>query len=399
MKWDVFISHAAEDKTEVVLPLFDLLVAAGLRVWLDKYELHLGDSLRAKIDEGLAQSRFGIVVLSQAFFAKDWPQRELNGLAAREIESQKVILPIWHKIDHGVVAQYSPLLADRLAVNTNRGLEAVKDAVLGAMSNPENRAARSTLAAPQQTQGHGQLPEVLIQVIKKLVLREDIERAVRHVLTADNYPTVMKLSAEAVINPIWRLISSETRIELSEMFSPFGSLPPRIMHLDIFLLRANDKLGRPKVLTYYSGKPVTGWQAFMLLFRHRRPGEPEALRQSENAKDISEYLGLRLDSVHVSTLGEQFVVSVKPDPGYSELVAYVFEFCRVQLDVAPDWLRSTDCTLRLDQSIRRFRWLHPEEMEHQERSMLVDGDVIRGVHYFFGTTLPAISTGFPAIVE
>jgi tRNA A58 N-methylase Trm61 len=54
-----------------------------------------------------------------------------------------------------------------------------------------------------------------------------------------------------------------------------------------------------------------------------------------------------------------------------------------------------DPEMKLHDSIRRFRWLHPEEMETQERSMLVDGDVIRGLHYFFGTTLPTIPVGFP----
>ena len=142
MEWDVFISHAGEDKAEVALPLANLLIAAGLRVWLDKNELHLRDSLRAKIDEGLANSRFGIVILSKAFFEKDWPQRELNGLAALEIRNRKVILPVWHKIDHEFVTRYSPLLADRLAISTDQGLEAVKTAVLDAVSNTENKAAR-----------------------------------------------------------------------------------------------------------------------------------------------------------------------------------------------------------------------------------------------------------------
>ena len=67
---DVFISHAGEDKVEVARPLTDALTASGLRVWLDENELHLGDSLRAKIDHGLAHSRFGVVVLSPSFFCK-----------------------------------------------------------------------------------------------------------------------------------------------------------------------------------------------------------------------------------------------------------------------------------------------------------------------------------------
>lgn len=130
MLWDVFISHASEDKELVARPLADLLRSSGLTVWLDENELRLGDSLRTKIDQGLAQSRFGVVILSQAFFAKDWPQRELDGLAALESPQRKVILPVWHGVDQALVAGYSPLLASRLAVGTDKGLGAVATEVL-----------------------------------------------------------------------------------------------------------------------------------------------------------------------------------------------------------------------------------------------------------------------------
>ena len=130
MNWDVFISHASEDKELVARPLSDLLRGNGVTVWLDENELRLGDSLRTKIDQGLAESRFGVVVLSHAFFAKDWPQRELDGLAALESPRRKVILPVWHGVDHDVVARYSPLLASKLAANTDKGLGAVATAVL-----------------------------------------------------------------------------------------------------------------------------------------------------------------------------------------------------------------------------------------------------------------------------
>jgi hypothetical protein len=130
MKWDVFISHASEDKELVARPLSNLLASSGLSVWLDENELGLGDSLRAKIDQGLADSRFGIVVLSPAFFAKDWPQRELDGLAALESPEHRVILPIWHGIDQREVAKHSPLLASKLAGNTDRGLGLVAMQIL-----------------------------------------------------------------------------------------------------------------------------------------------------------------------------------------------------------------------------------------------------------------------------
>jgi hypothetical protein len=133
--WDVFISHAREDKERVARPLASLLKAAGLRVWIDENELQLGDSLRRKIDHALAGSRYGVVVLSPAFFAKEWPQRELDALSALGSESQKIILPVWHGVDQGFVARHSPTLADKLAVSTDRGLDQVALAIVSVVSD------------------------------------------------------------------------------------------------------------------------------------------------------------------------------------------------------------------------------------------------------------------------
>jgi TIR domain len=120
-KWDVFISHASEDKDAFVRPLANALVASGLTVWYDEFTLRVGDSLRQKIDQGLAASRYGVVILSLNFFAKEWPQQELDGLYAREVAGVKVILPVWHNITADEVRQYSPLLAGKLAATGDVG--------------------------------------------------------------------------------------------------------------------------------------------------------------------------------------------------------------------------------------------------------------------------------------
>ena len=137
MDWDVFISHASEDKSDVVDELVEKLQAAGLRVWYDKTALVLGDSLRRKIDEGLAQSKFGVVVLSQKFFAKKWPQAELDGLFALEKATAKKILPVWHKIDHDSVSQFAPTLAERVAAKTSDGIDAVVEKIRIAVAKGE----------------------------------------------------------------------------------------------------------------------------------------------------------------------------------------------------------------------------------------------------------------------
>jgi TIR domain/Protein of unknown function (DUF3606) len=143
-EWDVFISHASEDKESVARPLANRLAGFGLKVWLDESELHLGDSLREKIDVGLAQSRFGLVILSPAFFAKIWTKSELDGLVAKEVDGIKVILPIWHKLGHNEVRQQSPILAGRLAATTSEGLDTVATKIVQAIENSGSIKRRDT---------------------------------------------------------------------------------------------------------------------------------------------------------------------------------------------------------------------------------------------------------------
>ena len=135
---DAFISHASEDK-DFVEPLAQELKSLGLDVWYDRFVLKVGDSLRESIDKGLSSSKFGVVILSKAFFAKRWPQYELNGLVAKEINGRKVILPVWRNLSHDDVLEYSPTLADKIALTYSNqsirsiakelaeGIRAVKD--------------------------------------------------------------------------------------------------------------------------------------------------------------------------------------------------------------------------------------------------------------------------------
>ena len=116
--FDVFISHASDDKDDVVRPLANALTEEGLRVWYDEFELRIGSSLRQTIDSGIARSRFGIVVLSNSFFEKGWPAYELDGLVTRTVSGEQVLLPIWHGVTKQQVMDFSPSLADKLARST-----------------------------------------------------------------------------------------------------------------------------------------------------------------------------------------------------------------------------------------------------------------------------------------
>ena len=119
-KYDIFISHASEDKDLLVRPLAMILERLSVRVWYDEFSLKLGDSLTTSIDMGLHQSRFGLLVLSKSFLGKNWPDYEYRSLLTRQIDGDKVILPLWYGVTKEDVKKYSLYLADIKAVSITK---------------------------------------------------------------------------------------------------------------------------------------------------------------------------------------------------------------------------------------------------------------------------------------
>lgn len=149
-QWDAFVSHASEDKEGVVRPLTHALKGMGVRIWLDAFEMRVGDGIRQKIDEGLANSRFGLIVASPHFFAKRWASAELDALFGL-VE----VLPVLHNLDEQELKRLSPLLAGKHCVSTTAGI-AETAAVLAeriftpaTMSSGEARDFARALASTQ----------------------------------------------------------------------------------------------------------------------------------------------------------------------------------------------------------------------------------------------------------
>lgn len=119
-EYDVFVSHAWEDKAEFVDEFVDELHKLNIKVWYDTGEIKWGDSMRAKIDDGLRRSKFGVAVLSPAYIkdGKYWTKAELDGLFQLESINGKTLLPIWHKLTKKDVMEYSPIIGSKLAMTT-----------------------------------------------------------------------------------------------------------------------------------------------------------------------------------------------------------------------------------------------------------------------------------------
>lgn len=119
-EYDVFVSHAWEDKSDFVDEFVEELTALGIKVWYDTRQIKWGDSMRERIDDGLKKSQFGIVVLSPNYIAENkyWTKAELDGLFQLESVNGKTLLPIWHNLTKQQVMNYSPIIASKLAMTT-----------------------------------------------------------------------------------------------------------------------------------------------------------------------------------------------------------------------------------------------------------------------------------------
>ena len=120
-EYDVFISHAWEDKEDFVEEFVSELQKRGIKAWYDKEKISWGDSMRARIDEGLKKSKFGIAVISPNYIANEkyWTKAELDGLFQLESINGKFLLPIWHNISKQQIMEYSPIVANKKALSTS----------------------------------------------------------------------------------------------------------------------------------------------------------------------------------------------------------------------------------------------------------------------------------------
>jgi hypothetical protein len=212
-KWDVFISYATEDREVVATPLAEALREKGLKVWYDVFELTPGKPLLRSIDEGLRESRFGLVVLSPSFFAREWPMRELSGLHACSIQQagQPFLIPIWYQLSADDLAQLSPLLSDIVGIPWDLGLDVVVQKILALLGETEDP--------------HQQYAKVFAEVYRTVSGSEYAEAAIKNI-NAD-YPLVTVSSLKSIA--LRQDISLEMRIRALSMLISLGALDSQVI--------------------------------------------------------------------------------------------------------------------------------------------------------------------------
>lgn len=140
----LFISHAWEDKADLVEPLVQALEEEPeFTIWYDKHVLTMGDRLLEKISQGLRECDYGVVVLSKHFFSKEWPKNELDGLFALETAQRKLILPIWKDVTKEDINAFSPILTGRLGIRASEGIPALVSEIKRAVQIGDRAASFS----------------------------------------------------------------------------------------------------------------------------------------------------------------------------------------------------------------------------------------------------------------
>lgn len=235
-EFDLFVSHASEDKERIARPLVNALERLGLRVWFDEAVLRLGDSLSSSIDKGLSTAKYGVVILSPQFFAKNWPKYELSGLKARQLNGQQVILPIWHNVARDDVLSFSPPLADMVAYNTNQlSVEEIAEGILQVV-NPDQHSrwfiqtARKAMLNLDKTEFHGTAYDYWPE--------GGIRNLYEHLLTFGAYVQLSKSFGRKVFlsGP-----HTDTTLNLNDQYS-FGHYNPEFvqwLHSNINFILAN----------------------------------------------------------------------------------------------------------------------------------------------------------------
>lgn len=113
-----FISHDSKDKELIAQPLAFGLSSRLCPVWYDEYSLKVGDSLRESIEKGIKEARKCILILTKNFLDNPgWTKKEFNSIFTREmIFNERIVLPIWYNVTKQEVYEYSPSLADTVAL-------------------------------------------------------------------------------------------------------------------------------------------------------------------------------------------------------------------------------------------------------------------------------------------
>lgn len=169
--YDLFISHAVEDKIPLVNELVARLEAHGIKVWYTGRELSIGDGVCDTLVEGMRQSRYGIIVFSPSYISKMKPSAEFTMLINYKRQGANVIIPVLFEVTPAElkIDQNLPAVCD--TIYSNDGIENVVHSLLLRMDLPDRLQQPESISAFRKfVSGRGKLYAAFILVIGVLLI-------------------------------------------------------------------------------------------------------------------------------------------------------------------------------------------------------------------------------------
>ena len=131
----VYLAHAWEDKS-IARPIAEGLMARGIEVWFDEWEIGAGDSLRRKMEQGLEECTHFVVLLTETSIKKAWVAEEIDVGLMSAVEGQARFMGLRHELP---LSALSPFLRTRLAPELapgDAGLDALAGEIFGVSRKP-----------------------------------------------------------------------------------------------------------------------------------------------------------------------------------------------------------------------------------------------------------------------
>jgi len=204
---------------------------------------------------------------------------------------------------------------------------------MGSVEVPGSLESQPSVKNPAHTAvSNTEISSRLQKDIKVLQLSKEIEKSIYAVLRHSEYPQWMSVSGTLERNPVWRTIAHRTRRKMIKDNNLAGDSAPRVMHLDLFLVRCNDAQKKGHIYTYFS----SAWKTNLFHFRQKIKRETTKHRLELNAHHLATHWSIPDEAVLVTPLPGEYAISVKPHATYHDLKIYVFEFCTVEVSRLPN---------------------------------------------------------------
>jgi TIR domain len=392
----VFISYSRKDKLQAQQMFDDLSRIDSVEPWLDTESLICGDEWKGEITKAIEGAAFFVLIHSANIVNDDgFVHREIRNALDRIAKlppGRRFLLVA--RIDDEVPShqELKALTWCDLFPDWDKGIAKLAKAISSAQTRYSSLETflefveKANVGVGSLIESHSMGTSILSDIFE--------------IYSNPRYPEVMSIFGEMAHNPIYGQPLSVGGVP--ELLSPQVVLnPPRIMVMDLYLVKALGDDLQPFLLQYFSGTTNTGWQTW--LFPHGMGFQKNIVnifdRVDADARDFEITTGLpdRSSTVAYDPAG-RYSVSVKPDFGYrKELVIYVFLYCFVDIqEVGDSDIRMAEFEVPRGRYMRKYRWAHMDELLDDVDVWSKNADVLKSIHTLFGTTLVRVPNSLSA---